>query len=49
MPEAVTVGTDARLLGCCFSVLVGVAEATVRAARAERMVDVFMVISVGGD
>lgn len=44
LPEAVTVGSDARLLGGCFSVLVGLAETTERAARAEKMIDVFMMI-----
>lgn len=42
-------GSEARLLGGCFSVFVGVAETAVRAARAERMVDVFMLIVEDGN
>ena len=40
-------GSEARLLGCCFSVLVGVAETAVTAARAERMLEVFILIANG--
>lgn len=43
LPEAETAGREARLLGGCSRVLVGLAETRLRAARAETSPKVFIV------
>jgi hypothetical protein len=42
LPEAVTVGSEARLLGCCCSVGVGEALTMPAAAKADTIAKVFI-------